>query len=122
MDGLFALPGQLLENGPARRIGESPEHVIGIGRLHTRNHSRMVMVCQERKATQFPIAALRGTNLSDCALGEDAMGAADSKRNSPSPACDSPDLDESIIANALSEHRGREISGLRSSGRLTDRT
>src|SRR5208282_575874 len=26
VDGLFALPGQLLENGPARRIGESPEH------------------------------------------------------------------------------------------------
>jgi hypothetical protein len=28
-------------------------------------------------------------------------------------------LDECKIANALSEHRGREISGLRSSGRLT---
>ncbi|MGC1619165.1 MAG: hypothetical protein WA765_11820 [Candidatus Acidiferrum sp.] len=31
VDGLFAPPGQLLENGPANRIGESPEHVIGIG-------------------------------------------------------------------------------------------
>src|SRR5271167_509429 len=30
-------------------------------------------------------------------------------------------LDECQIANALSEHRGREISGLRSSGRLTDK-
>jgi len=34
VDGLFALPGQLLENGPASRVGKSAEHVIGIGRLH----------------------------------------------------------------------------------------
>src|ERR1700692_2022072 len=34
VDCLFALPGQLLENGPARRIGKSPEHVICIGRCH----------------------------------------------------------------------------------------
>ena len=42
VDGLFALPGQLLEDGPARRIGEGTEDVIGIGRLHTENHNRMV--------------------------------------------------------------------------------
>ena len=56
----------------------------------------MVMVCQE-------------------ALGEDTMGAADSKRNSPSPACNSPDLDESKIADALTEHaKGLQHLELRS--------
>jgi hypothetical protein len=40
VDGLFALPGQHLEEGPASRVGKSTEHVIGIGRLHTRNHNR----------------------------------------------------------------------------------
>jgi hypothetical protein len=34
MNGLFALPGQLLENGSARRIGKSAEHVIGMGWCH----------------------------------------------------------------------------------------
>jgi hypothetical protein len=47
VDRLFALPGQLLEDGSARRIGKSAEDVIGIGRLHTTNHSQTVMVCQE---------------------------------------------------------------------------
>jgi hypothetical protein len=34
VDGLFALPGQFLEDGPASRVGESPEHVIGAGQRH----------------------------------------------------------------------------------------
>ena len=34
VDGLFTLPRQLLENSPARRIGESTEHWMGIGWFH----------------------------------------------------------------------------------------
>jgi hypothetical protein len=48
VDGLFALPRQLLENGPARRIGKSAEHVICISRRHTQNHNQTVMVCQDQ--------------------------------------------------------------------------
>jgi hypothetical protein len=51
VDGLFALPGQLLEDGPASRVGKSTEDVIGTGRLHAQNHNRTVMVCQERRNT-----------------------------------------------------------------------
>jgi hypothetical protein len=72
VDGLFALPGQLLENGPASRVGKSTEHVIGIGRLHIKNHNRAVMVCQERR-TAIRIAALRDINSFDCAAGRDTM-------------------------------------------------
>lgn len=43
VDGQFALPSQLLENGPASRIGESAEHGIDMGWLHTPNHNRTVM-------------------------------------------------------------------------------
>src|SRR5580704_14906306 len=51
VNGLFALPAQLLKNSPARRIGKSAEHGIGVGRLHTTNHNHMAMVCQERGRT-----------------------------------------------------------------------
>ena len=36
VDGLFALSSQLLEDGPARWIGEGAEHVVGINRLHVK--------------------------------------------------------------------------------------
>ena len=49
VDGLFALPGQLLEEGPAGWVGKSAKHVIGMGRLHLHNHNRLAMVCQERR-------------------------------------------------------------------------
>jgi hypothetical protein len=34
MDCLLALASQLLKDGPARWVGKSPKHVIGVGRCH----------------------------------------------------------------------------------------
>jgi hypothetical protein len=36
MYGLLALPGELLEDGPAGGVGEGAEDVIGAGRFHVK--------------------------------------------------------------------------------------
>jgi hypothetical protein len=57
VDCLFALPGQLLENGPARRIGEGAEHVIGIGRCHRQTITAWLCVVK-KKITIFDCGLL----------------------------------------------------------------
>jgi len=72
MDGLFVMPDQLLENGPARRIGKSTEHVIGIGQLH-RQTITIWLLFVKRNVMQFPIAILRDINSVDWRAGGDTM-------------------------------------------------
>jgi hypothetical protein len=50
VDGLFALAGQLLENGSAGGVGESSEDVIGIGGRHTQTIT-MRLLFVKRDAT-----------------------------------------------------------------------
>jgi len=62
VDGLFAMPGQLFENGPARRVGKSAEHVIGIGRLHAETITVRLLDVKGKvtqgKVTQFGFAGM----------------------------------------------------------------
>jgi hypothetical protein len=64
VDGLFALPGEFLEDGSAGGVGESAEHGIGIGRLHTKTITVWLWFVK-RNMIDFPIAALRGINSFD---------------------------------------------------------
>ena len=59
-------PGQLLEDRPARRVGEGLEDVIGIEPASRRNHNQMVMGCQEKDNT-ISIVALWESTPSICA-------------------------------------------------------
>jgi hypothetical protein len=65
MHSLFALPGQFLEDGPARRIGKRAEHGIGIGRFHIETITkRLCFVKHETKAaSQNKILRLLTTSL-----------------------------------------------------------
>jgi hypothetical protein len=51
------VPRQLLENGPARRIGQGPEHVIGIGCCHTKTITMWLCVVK------------KNVKIFDCGLG-----------------------------------------------------
>jgi hypothetical protein len=53
VDGLFALPRQLLENSPAGRIGKSAEHGIGIGQLHTQTITKQLCIVKFSIAPQW---------------------------------------------------------------------
>jgi hypothetical protein len=41
------LPRQLLKNGPARRIGQGAEHVIGMGCWHIKTITKWLCVVKE---------------------------------------------------------------------------
>src|SRR5258707_13355159 len=58
MDCLLALPRQLLKNGPARRIGQGAEHVIGIGCCHTKTIAKWLYVVKSQP--RFVVAKARG--------------------------------------------------------------
>jgi len=49
VDGLFALPRELFEEGAAGGVGESAKDVIGIDVLHVKTITRWLLVCQERR-------------------------------------------------------------------------
>jgi hypothetical protein len=51
--------------------------MIGIGRLHTRNHNRTVMVSSREEGNTISDCGLARNKLIRLRLGEDAMGAAD---------------------------------------------
>jgi hypothetical protein len=56
MDGLFALPGQLFEDGPSRWVSECAEDVIGIGRRHIKTIAKWLWVCQKKNAISSGMA------------------------------------------------------------------
>ena len=53
VDCLFALPGELLEDGPASGIGECAKDVIGIGRLHGKTIANRLWFVKETGAEIF---------------------------------------------------------------------
>jgi hypothetical protein len=53
VDGLFALPCQLLEERAAGGVGEGAKDVIGIGLLHVKNHNRLVMILSREVVLLF---------------------------------------------------------------------
>ena len=58
MNSLFALPRQLFEDGPARRIRKSAKHVISFDPFHTKTITTQLWIVKPININKIEIEAL----------------------------------------------------------------